>query len=152
MTKEEFFMGISNPVNEEFAKIFMQLHYMEQSGKGVPTVVAKYGKEVYHFGTSFIQCIIPYNIIDKQKQKRLLGRNDLDGTINGTINGTIKLSKTATIIYELMKRDVKVTKSQLSQSSGKSIRTVSRAIDELKNNGLLLGRTSNKNGEWILKK
>lgn len=63
MTKEEFFMGISNPVNEEFAKIFMQLHYMEQSGKGVPTVVAKYGKEVYHFGTSFIQCILPYNII-----------------------------------------------------------------------------------------
>lgn len=46
-------MGISNPVNEEFAKIFMQLHYMEQSGKGVPTVVAKYGKEVYRFGTSF---------------------------------------------------------------------------------------------------
>lgn len=152
MTKEEFFMGISNPVNEEFAKIFMQLHYMEQSGKGVPTVVAKYGKEVYHFGTSFIQCILPYNIIDKQKQKTLLGRNDLDGTINGTINGTIKLSETATIVYELMKKDVKVTKSQLSQSSGKSIRTVSRAIDELKNNGLLLGRTSNKNGEWILKK
>ena len=108
----------------------------------MPTVVAKYCKEVYHFGTSFIQCILPYNIIDKQKQKRLLGRNDLDGTI--------KLSETATIIYELMKKDVKVTKSQLSQSSGKSIRTVSRAIDELKNNGLLLGRTSNRNGQWII--
>ena len=152
MTKDEFFMGISNPVNEEFAKIFMQLHYMEQSGKGVPTVVAKYGKEVYHFGTSFIQCILPYNIIDKQKQERLLGRNALSGTINGTINGTIKLSETATIVYELMKEDVKVTKSQLSQKAGKSIRTISRAIDELKNNGLLLGRTSNKNGEWILSK
>lgn len=152
MTKDEFFMGISNPVNEEFAKIFMQLHYMEQSGKGVPTVVAKYGKEVYHFGTSFIQCILPYNIIDKQKQERLLGRNDLNGMINGTINGTIKLSETATVVYELMKEDVKVTKSQLSQKAGKSIRTISRAIDELKNNGLLLGRTSNKNGEWILSK
>ena len=43
-------------------------------------------------------------------------------------------------------------KSQLSQKAGKSIRTISRAIDELKNNGLLLGRTSNKNGEWILSK
>lgn len=110
--------------------------------------MAKYGKEVYHFGTSFIQCILPYNIIDKQKQERLLGRNAL----NGTINGTIKLSETATIVYELMKKDVKVTKSQLSQKAGKSIRTISRAIDELKNNGLLLGRTSNKNGEWILSK
>ena len=83
-----FFMGISNPVNEEFAKIFMQLHYMEQSGKGVPTVVAKYGKEVYHFGTSFIQCILPYNIIDKQKQERLLGK------VNSTINSTIYRRKT----------------------------------------------------------
>ena len=88
MTKDEFFIWISNPVNEEFAKIFMQLHYMEQSGKGVPTVVAKYGKEVYHFGTSFIQCILPYNIIDKQKQERLLGK------VNSTINSTIYRRKT----------------------------------------------------------
>lgn len=110
--------------------------------------MAKYGKEVYHYGISFIQCILPYKIIDKQKQERLLGRNAL----NGTINGTIKLSETATIVYELMKKDVKVIKSQLSQKAGKSIRTISRAIDELKNNGLLLGRTSNKNGEWILNK
>ena len=96
MTKDEFFMGISNPVNEEFAKIFMQLHYMEQSGKGVPTVVAKYGKEVYHFGTSFIQCILLYNIIDKQKQERLLGKvnSTINSTINCTINSTIYRRKT----------------------------------------------------------
>lgn len=81
---------------------------MKHLEHGVPTVVAKYGKEVYHFGTSFIQCILPYNIIDKQKQERLLGRNDLNGTINGTINGPIKLSETAIIIYELMTKEVKL--------------------------------------------
>lgn len=77
-----------------------------------------------------------------------MGRKDF----NGTINGTIKFSETATIICELMKKDVKVTKFQLSRNAGKSIRTIGRAIDELKNSGLLLGRTSNKNGEWILRK
>ena len=85
---------------------------MKHLEHGVPTVVAKYGKEVYHFGTSFIQCILPYNIIYKQKQERLLGRNDLNDTINGTINGTIncpiKLSETAIIIYELMTKEVKL--------------------------------------------
>ena len=39
-----------------------------------------------------------------------MGRKDF----NGTINGTIKLSETATIICELMKKDVKVTKFQLT--------------------------------------
>ena len=81
---------------------------MKHLEHGVPTVVAKYGKEVYHFGTSFIQCILPYNIIDKQKQERLLGRNDLNDTINGTINSPIKLSETAIIIYELMTKEVKL--------------------------------------------
>jgi predicted HTH transcriptional regulator len=77
MTQEEFFMGISKPINDEFAKIFTQLRYMEQSGRGVPTIVEKYGKDVYHFGSSFIQCVLPYHIIDKEKQQRLTG-SDFD--------------------------------------------------------------------------
>lgn len=70
--------GIGKPINEEFAKIFMQLGYMEQSGKDVPTVVSKYDKDVYHFGSSFIQCILMYNVLDKIKQERLLGKNDIE--------------------------------------------------------------------------
>lgn len=78
MTKEEFFRGISNSVNDEFAKIFIQLHYMWQSGKGVPTIISKYGTSVYHFGSSFIQCILPYNILSKTNQNILLGKNMID--------------------------------------------------------------------------
>lgn len=73
--------GIGKPINEEFAKIFMQLEYMEQSGKGGPTVVSKYGKDVYHFGSSFIQCVLPYNVLDKNKQERLLEKNDTENDI-----------------------------------------------------------------------
>ena len=142
MTKEEFFMGISNPVNEEFAKIFMQLHYMEQSGKGVPTVVAKYGKEVYHFGTSFIQCILPYNIIDKQKQERLLGK------VNSTINSTIKYSETEVKIMELISKRSDITIAEMAKILGKDLSTVKKAVRSLKERGLLKRIGANKNGYW----
>lgn len=147
MTEDEFFSGVSKPINEEFAKIFMQMRYMEQSGRGVPAVVSKYGQKAYHFGSSFIQCVLPYNILNKEKQERLLGR---DGAINGMINGTINLSELAVTVYSLIKENMLITKEKLSILTGKSVRTVSRAIDELKKAGLILGRTSNKSGKWIL--
>jgi predicted HTH transcriptional regulator len=33
------------PVNQRLADIFMQLHISEQSGRGVPKIVAAYGKK-----------------------------------------------------------------------------------------------------------
>lgn len=41
---------------EKFVEIFIQLHYMKQSGKGVLTIILKYDTSVYSFGSSFIQC------------------------------------------------------------------------------------------------
>lgn len=112
MTKEEFFNGISKPVNEEFAKIFMQLGYMEQSGKGVPTIVSKYGKDAYRFGSSFIQCILPYNILDKVKQDALLGKN-------ATKNAT-KLTKTESNIVEIMRANSDISLSEIERGSAKT--------------------------------
>ena len=106
----------------------------------------------FYYSVNMLRLLLRAKLLTEAEYKKIVKLSAEHGTINGTINGTIKLSETATIVYELMKEDVKVTKSQLSQKAGKSIRTISRAIDELKNNGLLLGRTSNKNGEWILSK
>lgn len=52
---------------KEFVEIFIQLHYMEQLGKGVTTIISKYDTSVYHFGSSFIQCVLPYNVLSKTK-------------------------------------------------------------------------------------
>lgn len=66
LTEEEFFNGVSKPVNEELANIFLKLKYMEQSGKGISTIISKYGRDVFHFGSSFIECILPFNILIKK--------------------------------------------------------------------------------------
>ncbi len=38
----------------------LKLRFMEQSGKGISLIVNRYGRKVYHFGTSYMQCVLPY--------------------------------------------------------------------------------------------
>lgn len=73
LTIDEFYSGVSKPVNEDLAKILTQMHFIEQSGRGIPTIIKKYGKNAFHFGTSFIECVIPYNIVDKNKMEEMNG-------------------------------------------------------------------------------
>lgn len=140
MTKDEFFNGISKPVNEEFAKIFMQLGYMEQSGKGVPTIVSKYGKDAYRFGSSFIQCILPYNILDKVKQDALLGKN-------ATKNAT-KLTKTENNIVEIMRDNSDISLSEIAKRLGKDVSTIKRATKVLKDRGIVRRIGTTRVGHW----
>ncbi len=60
LSREEFFNGISKPVNRELADIMLKLRFMEQAGKGTSLIVNRYGRKVYHFGASYMQCILPY--------------------------------------------------------------------------------------------
>ena len=150
MTQEDFFSGVSRPVNEEFAKIFMQMQYMEQSGRGVPTVVKKYGKGVYKFGTSFIQCIIPYDIVNENKKG---DKKTINDGINDGINGDVKLNEIHKVILDLISLDCKTTVKQVTEQFSKKTRTVERAFKYLKDNGFIKRIGSNKNGYWaILKK
>lgn len=170
MTKEEFFRGISNPVNDEFAKIFIQLHYMEQSGKGVPTIISKYDTSVYHFGSSFIQCVLPYNILSKTNQNILLGKNMIDAekdtekdteniisqkkenaNLNEDENISIKTSTLQKQIIELMKQEPKITIKDIAKKLKRDEATVVRNISKLKEKGLLERCGSDKTGNWKVK-
>lgn len=66
---------------KEFVEIFIQLHYMEQPGKGALTIILKYDTSIYSFGSSFIQCVLPYNVLSKTNQNIFiisLGKNVID--------------------------------------------------------------------------
>ena len=152
LTQEDFFNGVSKPVNEEFAKIFIQMHYMKQAGRGVPTVVKKYGRRVYTFGTSFIQCILPYNILSKAKQERMTAgeeKNDgINGGTNGRINGGINLSHTQQAVMNMLEDNGQLTVAEMAEKAGKSKRTVERALSELKGKGCIERVGANKTGFW----
>ena len=61
MTKDDFFGGISKPVNESLAKIFIKLGLIEQTGHGVSMIVDRYGKEAFTFLDNFLRVTIPFS-------------------------------------------------------------------------------------------
>lgn len=68
------------------------------------------------------------------------------GTVNDTVNGTV--NKTEKNILELLSMDYSLTLSDLMQKTGKSERTVKRALASLKAKGLIVRVGSDKTGYW----
>lgn len=140
LSREDFYKGVSKPVNEAFADIFLKLHYMEQSGKGTSVIINRYGEEVFHFGTSYIECILPFNITDKNKYYMMIGK----------INVGIKLGlkNIDYQILELLMSNASLTIVKLSLLLNLPTRTIERKIKSLKNKGLLQRIGSDKSGYW----
>lgn len=59
-TKEEFFAGISRPINLSLQKIMGQLGMVEQTGHGVPKIVSVYGKDAFELADNHINVKIPF--------------------------------------------------------------------------------------------
>lgn len=73
-------------------------------------------------------------------------------TINGTINVTEKKQKTETptdiSVYMLLKEDPTLTRDVLAIKTGKTVRTIQRALDKLYREGKIRRIGSNKAGYW----
>jgi len=60
-TKEDFLKGVSVPINPELTSVFMKIDKTEASGKGINTIVEKYGADVFEFSETHLTIRIPYN-------------------------------------------------------------------------------------------
>ena len=61
---EGFFAGESVPVNRKLSEIFLQLHISEKTGRGVPLITERYGREAYEFRENSIVVTIPFRWIN----------------------------------------------------------------------------------------
>ena len=111
--------GISKPVNESLAKIFIKLGLIEQTGHGVSMIVDKYGKEVFTFLDNFLRVTIPFTY-------------DLNSYINSS-NANVpenvpeKLSDEEKII-EAIKKNPSITRDEMAELIGKTKKTVGRIL------------------------
>ena len=67
-TKEEFFDGVSRPVNIGLQKIMGQLGMVEQTGHGVPRIIRTYGTQVFDIAENHITVTIPFAFTPSFKQ------------------------------------------------------------------------------------
>ena len=149
LTIDEFYSGVSKPVNEDLAKILTQMHFIEQSGRGIPTIIKKYGKNVFHFGSSFIECIIPYNIVDKNKMEEMNGTlpvQEQNAPVNVPVN--VPVNKTQRKILELLQANNNLTYDNLAVTLNVNRKTIMRNINDLKHKNLIHRIGSDKSGYW----
>lgn len=137
LTKADFFGGVSRPVNELLARIFIQLGLIEQTGHGVLLIVDKYGKEAFGFLDHFLRVSLPYS--------RLL---KVDHKVDHKVDNIILLSHTQHKVIELLRTKPDLTGKEISVELSLSIQAVKKNMQKLKELGYIRRVGSNKTGHW----
>ena len=137
LSKEDFFKGVSKPVNEELAKLFIRLDLMEQTGYGVPLVTEKYGEKAFEFLDFFLRVTIPF----AHELKSDDAQADTPDPINDPINDPIKLLK-------IIEADPELSYKEYAEKLGVSPSTIKRRIYDLKAADRIVYIGARKNGRW----
>ncbi len=133
-SKEEFFKGVSHPINASLMKIMGQLDYIEQTGHGVPLIVSKYGKEAFSFFENHILVTIPFAFEPSFKQ---LQQN---------------LSESHNLILSILNENPSLTLSQLCKMSNIGRTRVTEIISDLKKLKRIERVGTSRSGYWKVNK
>ena len=140
LTREGFFNGTSVPVNKSLLLVFIAAGYAEQSGHGVPTIVSKYGREIFSFEDGMVKVSIPLefdrgDVVERKniiKQKRGLTKNQK-------------------AVYEILTEDGKKSLQEVADEAGLSLAGVKKICLKLQEYGVLERVGSKKDGFWVTK-
>lgn len=137
LSEKEFFEGRSLPRNKELMRIFSDMDLCEQLGSGMKKILKVYPKSIFEISEHFINVKFEYS-----KEALSILQERKNGTVNGTVN------KTEKNIFELLSIDSDLTVADLILKTGKSERTVKRALASLKEKGLIERVGSDETGYW----
>lgn len=163
LSEKEFFAGRSLPRNKELMRIFSDMDLCEQLGSGMKKILRIYPQSVFSVSEHFIDVRFDYaeeamkilreqNQADNQKPNVSDDRiNDrinviINGRINVIING--RITEIERNIMELISEQPNATTDMFCQKTGKTARTVSRALKSLQEKGYLKRIGSRKSGVW----
>ena len=113
----------------------------EHTGHGVPTIIKKYGKEVFEIRDNYIMCRIPFN-------KKVLGMTNKSVSTSNFTNASI--NKTEKSVLGILIENPKKKTTQMASEIGVTIRTIERTLVSLKKKGLIERTGSSKNGSWLV--
>ena len=133
-TEEEFFAGISHPVNMSLQKIMGQLNMVEQTGHGVPKIIGVYGTKAFDITDNHITVTIPFAFEPSMNQV------SSDG-----------LSKSHTAVLNAIKNNPTMKLDEIAMISGIGKSRVSEIVSDLKTAGKIERVGGRRNGYWITK-
>ena len=136
--KKQFFDGISKPRNATLMRIFLNMGLTEHTRHGIPTIVKKYGEEVFEIEDNYLRCTIPFDdvVLDKVKSENV-GLN-------------VGLNKTEKKVVSLLIEDSAYTSDELAAKIGLTKRTIERTFISLQNKKVIERIGSKRDGRWIV--
>ena len=140
LSQEGFYNGTSVPVNKSLLMIFMASKYAEQSGHGVPTIVEKYGREVFYFDDGMIKVTIPlaYDREEVSERKNMISLKK-------------GLTKRQEQVLEYLKSNPMATLQEVASNCELSLGGVKKMCLKLQEIGVLVREGSKRDGRWIVK-
>ena len=144
---EGFYKGVSIPVNEILASIFLQLRLSERSGRGVPKIVEAYGRESIKIEKNFIEVTIPFNRINVTPFELNEGADsdNSESSVKGSVKGSVKSSVK---IIEMMKENPEITIPMMAESLRLTTRAVEKNVARLQAKGVVKRIGPDKGGHW----
>ena len=142
-TQEMFFRGISRPRNDMLMRIFMNMNLTEHTGHGIPTILARYGKDAFEIEGSYILITIPYDsaVLEELRGKQNVGLN---------VGTNVGLNATEKKLLTILLSNPNETAENIATSIGVTKRTIERNLKKLQEKGFLVRSGSRKTGKWIV--
>ena len=137
LNKEEFFKGISKPVNSKLQKIFGQLGYVEQTGHGVPLIISNYGKQAFDITENSVNVTIPFNY----------EKNDNSVT---EPDNKISINDAERRVIDYISHNSGITIKEMVAASGYSDGYIRKILAALKRKKVIERRGGNKTGKWAV--
>lgn len=137
LNKDEFYKGISKPVNSKLQKIFGQLGYVEQTGHGIPLIISNYGKQAFDIMENFVNVIIPFNYI-----KTISVNTEMDNKVN--------INDVEQRIVDYICKNSHITIKELVTASGYSDGYIRKILTSLKEKEIIERHGGNRYGKWVI--
>ena len=141
-TMEGFFLGESVPVNRKLSDIFLQLHISERSGRGIPRIVGKYGRDAIEFRDNTILVTIPFDRLQQNMGTKAASstenRNDRSLTEVLTEVLSIRDAEKVMPIAEYLDIHGEITPKEAELLVKKSTKTVYRYLTMLVGTGKVI--------------
>ena len=137
LNKDEFYKGISKPINTKLQKIFGQLGYVEQTGHGIPLIISNYGKQAFDIMENFVNVTIPFNYI-----KTISVNTEMDKKVN--------INDVEQRIVDYICKNSHITIKELVTASGYSDGYIRKILTSLKEKKIIYRQGSKKYGKWVV--
>ena len=120
------------------------MHISEKTGRGVPIVTQRYGRNAYEFRENSIAVTIPFNWINVMGDRA----GNKEGDKGGNKNREYGLNQTQVRILAEIRNNPKITKVRLMELLGLGKTTIDNGLSVLKKYGYIERVGSRKAGYW----